>query len=59
MKIRAPRLDVSGVFVVWALIFGLWQPFVWWRGIVAVACLIVALWGAAAWLKRRRRTQNR
>ncbi|HKU30557.1 MAG TPA: hypothetical protein VJQ60_08710 [Arthrobacter sp.] len=59
MKIRAPRLDVSGVLVVWALIFGLWQPFVWWREIVAVACLIIALWGATAWLKRRRRTQNR
>lgn len=53
MKIRAPRVDVSGVLLVWALIFGLWQPFVWWRGIVAAVCLIVALWGFAGWYRRR------
>lgn len=58
MKIPAPRLDVSGVLLVWALIFGLWQPFVWWRGIAAAVFLIVALWGFARWY-RRRPTQNR
>ncbi|MFH5879895.1 hypothetical protein [Arthrobacter sp. NA-172] len=53
MKIRAPRLDVSGVSLVWALIFGLWQPFVLWRGIAAAVFLIIAVWGFVSWYRRR------
>lgn len=54
MKNGSPTLWRTSIFFAWALIFGLWQPFEWWRFIAALVFLVGSLWSFMIWTKRRR-----
>ena len=56
MANKIPSPWISASFFAWAILFALWQPFVWWRGVASVFAVALGFWGLYLW--RRYRGKN-
>ena len=53
MAPKFPNPWISASFFAWAVLFTLWQPFVWWRGLAAVVAVALGFWGLYLWWHNR------
>lgn len=58
MANKIPSPWISASFFVWTVLFALWQPFVWWRGVAALFAVALGFWGLYLWWRNRRKTSS-
>jgi hypothetical protein len=53
MANKIPNPWISASFFAWAVLFALWQPSVWWRGLAAALGVALGFWGLHLWWRNR------
>ena len=53
MRDKIPSRWISASFFVWAILFAVWQPLVWWRIVAAIVMVCLGLYGFFLWWKGR------
>jgi hypothetical protein len=54
-----PNPWISASFFAWALLFAVWQPFIWWRAAASLIALTLGCWGIYLWWRDRRKNLAR
>lgn len=58
MANKIPNPWISASFFAWAVLFALWQPFLWWRGLASVFAVTLGFWGLYLWWLNRRKPSS-